>query len=442
MEPYSPERRTALLFCGTGAHGAYQAGVLRALQEAGVKVDIVAGHGIGAATAALAAIDGGARLWEADGLWRGPRVAKLYAWKWPLRASGWLLLPLLAALLAPVLFFAVAVPVPRIVPVAATVLTIAILVVFAVHLAMEHTVPVKRRASGSWWWRVVGAPFDATSARELVADALWGLIRGAAPLARPDRAALGRRYSEVLAESLGQPGFRELMIVTHDLETHRDVVGALLHESYRRDFMARQPGRERMAEALDLAGIGREHAVDLVGGALSVPAGVDPHLVTFAADTFWRGETHRLVDRPGAVARLLEELYCAGASQVILVSAVAVATGPHRLVSPRLDLHHRIGEFVASAEAAATRDSLEQAKLRFDGLFLICPAHNAVGPFDFTGAYDQASDRRQTLTELMERGYEDAYRQFIEPVVGASGEHLHIGDAHGQRVLDDADSPR
>ncbi len=24
----------------------------------------------------------------------------------------------------------------------------------------------------------------------------------------------------------------------------------------------------------------------------------------------------------------------------------------------------------------------------------------------------------------MERAYEDAYRQFIEPVVGASGEHL------------------
>jgi hypothetical protein len=42
----------------------------------------------------------------------------------------------------------------------------------------------------------------------------------------------------------------------------------------------------------------------------------------------------------------------------------------------------------------------------------------------------------------MERGYEDAYRQFIEPVVGASGEHLHIGDAHGQGVLDDADSRR
>jgi hypothetical protein len=36
------------------------------------------------------------------------------------------------------------------------------------------------------------------------------------------------------------------------------------------------------------------------------------------------------------------------------------------------------------------------------------------------------------VAELMERAYEDAYRQFIEPVVGASGERLAIasGDAH------------
>ena len=46
---YSPERRTALVLCGTGVHGAYHAGVLRALQEAGVKIDIMAGQGVGAA---------------------------------------------------------------------------------------------------------------------------------------------------------------------------------------------------------------------------------------------------------------------------------------------------------------------------------------------------------------------------------------------------------
>lgn len=451
MEPYSPNRRTALLFCGTGAHGAYQAGVLRALQEAGVKIDVVAGHGVGAATAALAAIDGGARLWEPDGIWRGPRAAHLYQWKWPVRAAAWLLLPLATALVAPLLFLVLGIPVPPFVPTAATLLATAILLILAGHLVTEHyTLPVKRRSVGSWWWRIVGAPLDAQPARELVIDAIWGLIRGAAPLTRPGRVALGRRYSEVLAENLGQPGFRELMIVAHDLETHSDVVAALLRESYRREFMARRAalskvegmGRERPAEALDLAGIGRDHAIDLVAGALSVPLGVDPQLVTFGADTFWRGETHRLVDRPGTVARLLEELYAAGVSQVVLVSAVTVAAGPHRLVSPRIDLHHRIGEFVASAEAAALRDGIEQARLRFDGVFVVCPAHNPIGPFDVAGAYDEASDRRQTLAELMERGYEDAYRQFIEPVVGASGEHLQIGDAHGQGVLDDADSRR
>jgi len=46
------------------------------------------------------------------------------------------------------------------------------------------------------------------------------------------------------------------------------------------------------------------------------------------------------------------------------------------------------------------------------------------GPFDFGGEYDDRSDRRQPLTELMSLGYEDAYHQFIEPVVGASGERV------------------
>jgi hypothetical protein len=32
------------------------------------------------------------------------------------------------------------------------------------------------------------------------------------------------------------------------------------------------------------------------------------------------------------------------------------------------------------------------------------------------------------MTELIDRGYEDACRQFIEPVVGASGEHLAQSD--------------
>ena len=101
MQPYSPERRTALVLCGTGAHGAYHAGVLRALQEAGVKVDVAAGQGVGAVAAALAAIDGSARLWEANGLWKSDRVRGLYGWKWPLRAAAWLALLVAAEKMLP-----------------------------------------------------------------------------------------------------------------------------------------------------------------------------------------------------------------------------------------------------------------------------------------------------------------------------------------------------
>ena len=67
---YSTRLRTALVLTGIGTAGAYHAGVLRALHEAGVRVDLVAGRGVGALGALFAAIDGGARLWDPGGLWR------------------------------------------------------------------------------------------------------------------------------------------------------------------------------------------------------------------------------------------------------------------------------------------------------------------------------------------------------------------------------------
>jgi hypothetical protein len=65
--------------------------------------------------------------------------------------------------------------------------------------------------------------------------------------------------------------------------------------------------------------------------------------------------------------------------------------------------------------------------VRISRLFTIRPAHNPVGPFDFAGGYDDRSARRQPLVELMNGGYEDAYHQFIEPVIGASGERVGEG---------------
>jgi hypothetical protein len=164
--------------------------------------------------------------------------------------------------------------------------------------------------------------------------------------------------------------------------------------------------------------------IDVIGAGLTPSLLCDPHLMTFAPDSFWRGETHRLCDRPGSVARLLEEVAEAGVRQVVIVTAVAAAAAPHRLRALRLDLTGRFGEFQSAAEVAALRDALESIGPRFDSVYTIQPTHNAIGPFDLAGAYDEASDRHQDLSELMERAYEDAYRQFIEPVIGASGEQL------------------
>ncbi len=252
---------------------------------------------------------------------------------------------------------------------------------------------------------------------------MWQLVRGAARDVHPPREA-GLRYAEVLAENIGQPGFRELMIVATDLDARGDVVAALLREPYRRDFIAPRPGRERRAEALDLAGLGRDHALDVMRAALTPPLACEPALVTFAPDGYWRGESHRMCERPGSVNSVFEELAGAGVSQLIVVTAVPVASAPHRLRVPRLDVRSRLGEFIAAADAAALRDAMDHALLRFDACYVIAPSHNPVGPFDFDGAYDEASDRRHSTLELMERAYEDAYHQFIEPVVGASGEHI------------------
>ena len=41
-------------------------------------------------------------------------------------------------------------------------------------------------------------------------------------------------------------------------------------------------------------------------------------------------------------------------------------------------------------------------------------------PFDFGGAYDESSDRQRTMSELIQLGYEDAYRQFIETVAATA----------------------
>jgi len=251
-------------------------------------------------------------------------------------------------------------------------------------------------------------------------------------LATPKAVELARSYVELLAENLGQPGFREMLVVVHDLDARRDVVFGLLDQPYRARFFGRGGTPEaagRHGEAFDLSGVARDHAVDALAAALALPVATEPHLATFSAEGPWRGETHRLCDRPGALGRVLEEVALAGAEQVIVVAPSAPAGRAHELSASRADLRGRAGEQLAAFEAAEVRDVLEQFAGRFAGLFVVRPTHNPLGPLDFAGVFDERSDRRHTMPELVDRGYEDAYRQFIEPILGAGSDRADSADA-------------
>jgi hypothetical protein len=461
---YSTRLRTALVLTGTGTAGAYHAGVLRALHEAGIKIDLVAGRGIGAVSAVFAAVDGGARLWDTDGIWKGPSAATFYGWRGLLKAAGWTLVAAAAILAIPLLLLATAVLVgiagllvtllgferigsaltvgysgwiaalfspdvlPTVVPRLVLFTTlVAVTLLIGGRVLARMRPGARRRTRQGLVWTILGSPLSSGTICSRAVAELWNLIRGAAPLALPPAPELGRKYIDLISENLGQPGFRELLVLSHDMDARRDVVFAVLRESLRSRFFGRPTSDDRVVrqtEAVDLNGVAREHTYDALAAALAVPIATEPHLVTFSTEGAWRGETHRLCDRPGALARLLEEAAIAGAEQVVLVSASPPAARPHELSAGRADVRGRAGEQLAAFETAGLRDVLEHFGGRFAGLFVIRPAHNPLGPLDFAGVYDERSDRRHTLAELVDRGYEDAYRQFIEPVVGASGERI------------------
>lgn len=461
--PYSPRLRTAVVLCGAGTAGAYQAGVLRALSEAGVKVDLLAAHGAGVITALCNAIDGGARLWDPKGPWTNPSLRRAYRWRLALRLAAWGVMAAAAALATPLIVLVVAallyalsllaglvnLPhlsasliavyqrsiavlfqpplIPTVVPrtiVLAVLLVLGVLVVAAVRAARQDR--SRRGLRGAFWWRLIGAPLEVDEPAATLMEALWQLVRGASQEPRPGAAEIGRRYVEMLADNFGQPGFRELIVGVHDLDARRDLIGAIVAADTRPGFVARRRGLgPREADVVELTGSQRDLLIDFLVGALRLPIASAPHMVPFPADSYWRGESHRVCDRPELAVRLIEESSAAGIEQLILVSPAAQPAVPHGLRSKPLDLRGRMGEMLRSVETSALQDAWSAAVSRFSGVFVVRPDHNPIGPFDFGGAYDEASDRRRTMEELLRQGYDDAYRQFIEPVV-AAGEKVDV----------------
>ncbi len=476
MREYSPKRRTALVFAGSGTSGAYHAGVLKALDESGVKIDLVVGSGIGAVAAAFAAVAGSSKLYGSGGFWDETGWSSFYRLRLAVRVPllllgasfGVFLLPLLLALGAGLLFPLVlivdviapglpsrafgdlwAAPAvlrgPYLAALAAPIFALSVLMVgFLIRLLVRE----RRRYAEAF-----EAVLDARPGEARLRRALWEIARGPALSTAPSSEDdLGRRYVALASENLGQPGFRELIVRAADLDTGSALPFVLLNDEHGAAFAAAR-GRAKQGRvetepvAVDLRAPGyAELFFDAVASGLLPPLGAPVRRVAFPRAGLYAGEVHRLADGTFAGGCGIADAVAAGAEQVIVVSAAPESAG----LPPRRRGAHALADAVLSA---LERQSVEQdvgAALRMNrmvetlghrtesgrgwqdpetgqihqdfGLYVIRPQRRTLGPFELDGARDPATEVVESPSDLLDLGHRDAYRLFIEPVVGAAPE--------------------
>ncbi len=69
--------------------------------------------------------------------------------------------------------------------------------------------------------------------------------------------------------------------------------------------------------------------------------------------------------------------------------------------------------------ASTGKDPATGRLFREFSLYVIRPLRRGLLPLEWDGAQDPGTEVLETPADLMERGYKDAYRLFVEPVVGA-----------------------
>lgn len=470
MRDYSPKRRTALVFTGSGTTGAYHAGALKALDESGVKIDVVVGSGIGTVAAAYAAVSGGAKLYGPSGFWQGVRWDAFYRLRPVLRLALALLglsfaffaLPLLAALvlglLSPFILIAYrispattarvldplwmapeALSGPYLATQAVPVFALALL---AVLTSLVLYLRDRRRVAESF-----ESLLDARPGLARLRGGLWDIARGVSLGSRPpSEAELGRRYVALLAENLGEPGFRELVLRAADLDRGAGLVFTVLRDEPPAEGGTRpRPRGAHLGDAVDLRAPGHDALLyDAVATGLLCSMAMPLRRVSFPKGGVHGGETHRLTEGTFTPGAGIAEALAAGAEQVIVVTGVpdspaapARRRGPHARLdaavrtlerqamheideTERLNrvigtLGHRHGDGRGAWEDPATGQVYREVDL-----WVIRPERRALGPLELDGARDPATEVVQTTDDLLELGFRDAYRQFVEPVVGQS----------------------
>jgi hypothetical protein len=475
LKEYSPKRRTALVLTGTGTAGAYHAGVLKALDESGIKIDLLVGSGAGTLAAAFGAAAGGSKLYGPGGFWEGVQRGSFYAMR-PLALFALVLLgssfavfllPLALAIVGGLLFPVVLIA-DRLVPgltarllgrlwvapevlsgpyLAALALPIFVLAVAVLAFLLRARLKDGRRFPESFESLV-----SVRAGHERLRRGLWEIARGPALSRKPPSVAeLGERFVALLAENLGQPGFRELILRTTDLETEGELPFVLLKDEHRTQFAAACARRSAVRPeggpgAVDLRAPGYAGMLfDAVMTGLLPPLAAPVRRVAFPKGGLFPGETHRLSDATLAMGAGLSEALAAGAEQVIVASAIpatalalprrrgvraqlegALAALERQAVELDLKGAERINRMVETLGhrtedgGRAWQDPATLRVFRELALYVVRPERRLLGPLELSGARDPSTEVMQTTADLVEQGYRDTYRLFVEPVVGAA----------------------
>ena len=455
-------RKTAVVFAGSGASGAYHAGVLKALDEAGVRIDLMVGTGVGVLAAAFGSAAAGSSLYGEKGLWRRLSARGVYRLR-PglrfLRALGLVglsafvvpgLLALIIGLLLPA-FLAVDYASPGFM--AATLQTLATLspglrLFFLIALAaptffgflfvLLRGVAIVR-ASGRRFSEALESVFDLSGVEADLSRRLWEIARGPAINEKPpDAASVGLQFAGLIAENAGQPGFRGLVLRAANLDAKRPLVLKLVAED--RGVATRAAD----AHVLDLKDSAAAPLLyDVVATAFSAPPFARPRRVRLPKQGAFGGEVHRIVEGSSLAGCGISEAIALGADEIVVVTAAAKEPAPYAerrgaraLAAAFLAQQERNGidaelaetermnrvvETVGHQRSTGERewqDPLTGRRYRSVTVHTVRPRRSLLRPLDLDGSINPASEVETSLADWLDEGQRDAQRCFLDAALG------------------------
>lgn len=458
-------QRTAVVFAGSGASGAYHAGVLKALDEAGVRIDFMVGSGVGVLAAAFGAGASGSVLYGEKGLWRWISTRRVFELRKTFRFLRSLGLVGLSAFLVPAvvalllgLFLPVFLAVDFARPGFMTTLTQALaglapglrlFFIFAlaaptflaflfILLGGARLFRTSRRRVGEH----LESAFDLSGVEKEIARRLWEVARGPALNEKaPDTAEIGRQYAALIAENSGQPGFRGLVLRAANLDARRPLVLKLTSQAPDERTSFKNSERE---EPLDLKDAATAPLLyDVMATAFNTAPFSSPRRVRLPKQGAFGGEVHRIAEASAIAGCGLGEAIALGANRIVFVTATAEEPGP---MPVRRGLRALAAAFVALQERNAIEADLRQTqrlnrivetvghqrstgerewqdpltgrKFRSISVHTVRPRRSLLRPLDLDGAIDPANEVETTLLDWLDEGHRDAHRCFLDAALG------------------------